>query len=111
MDITLVSHLGSTSSATDASRASMAKGAQPVAKPPAVDVGRVLVEKAVAVSTVEIADAVPAIQEAELPTVMVVRSELNVDDEIGRASCRARVCQYVYISVVAVSLKKKINIE
>src|SRR3546814_18070017 len=27
--------------------------------------------------------------------------------EIGRASCRARVCQYVYISVVAVSLKKK----
>src|SRR3546814_15561209 len=28
--------------------------------------------------------------------------------EIGRASCRERVCQYVYISVVAVSLKKKI---
>src|SRR3546814_19199497 len=27
--------------------------------------------------------------------------------EIGRASCRERVCQYVYISVVAVSLKKK----
>src|SRR3546814_15004816 len=27
--------------------------------------------------------------------------------EIGRASCRARVCQYVSISVVAVSLKKK----
>src|SRR3546814_17160455 len=26
---------------------------------------------------------------------------------IGRASCRARVCQYVYLSVVAVSLKKK----
>src|SRR3546814_15098343 len=26
---------------------------------------------------------------------------------IGRASCRERVCQYVYISVVAVSLKKK----
>src|SRR3546814_21193267 len=25
----------------------------------------------------------------------------------GRASCRDRVCQYVYISVVAVSLKKK----
>src|SRR3546814_14620043 len=24
----------------------------------------------------------------------------------GRASCRERVCQYVYISVVAVSLKK-----
>src|SRR3546814_14690084 len=27
--------------------------------------------------------------------------------EIGRASCRASVCQYVYISGVAVSLKKK----
>src|SRR3546814_13376605 len=27
--------------------------------------------------------------------------------EIGRASCRERVCQYVEISVVAVSLKKK----
>src|SRR3546814_15620321 len=26
--------------------------------------------------------------------------------EIGRASCRERVCQYVYISWVAVSLKK-----
>src|SRR3546814_11993574 len=26
--------------------------------------------------------------------------------EIGRASCRDRVCQYVYISVVAVSLNK-----
>src|SRR3546814_11822460 len=27
--------------------------------------------------------------------------------EIGRASCRERVCQYVWISVVAGSLKKK----
>src|SRR3546814_14659155 len=27
--------------------------------------------------------------------------------EIGRASCRERVCQYVSISVVAVSFKKK----
>src|SRR3546814_18844903 len=27
--------------------------------------------------------------------------------EIGRASCRERVCQYVKISVVAVALKKK----
>src|SRR3546814_19951928 len=27
--------------------------------------------------------------------------------KIGRASCRERVCQYVWISVVAVSLKKK----
>src|SRR3546814_16195976 len=29
--------------------------------------------------------------------------------EIGRASCRERVCQYVSISVVAVSLKTKKN--
>src|SRR3546814_15221147 len=29
--------------------------------------------------------------------------------EIGRASCRERVCQYVSISVVAVSLKKNIH--
>src|SRR3546814_15778714 len=28
-------------------------------------------------------------------------------EQIGRASCRERVCPYVYISVVAVSLKKK----
>src|SRR3546814_18371554 len=30
--------------------------------------------------------------------------------EIGRASCRERVCQYGWISVVAVSIKKKQNI-
>src|SRR3546814_16502925 len=30
--------------------------------------------------------------------------------EIGRESCSERVCQYVCISVVAVSLQKKINI-
>src|SRR3546814_11225734 len=29
------------------------------------------------------------------------------DEQIGRASCRERVCQYVWISVVAVSFKKK----
>src|SRR3546814_20877980 len=33
--------------------------------------------------------------------------ERAVRVEIGRASCRERVCQYVSISVVAVSLKKK----
>src|SRR3546814_20997108 len=32
---------------------------------------------------------------------------VNVPVEIGRASCRERVCQYVVISVVAVSKKKK----
>src|SRR3546814_18685867 len=31
-------------------------------------------------------------------------------DQIGSASCRERVCQYVSISVVAVSLKKKTTI-
>src|SRR3546814_12064705 len=31
--------------------------------------------------------------------------------QIGRESCRERVCQYVSISVVAVSLKKKKNQE
>src|SRR3546814_17947755 len=31
----------------------------------------------------------------------------RVSVKIGRASCRARVCQYVKISVVAVSLKKQ----
>src|SRR3546814_11598992 len=30
-------------------------------------------------------------------------------DKIGRASCRERVCQYVEISVDAVTLKKKTN--
>src|SRR3546814_20766842 len=35
------------------------------------------------------------------------RRHALVGPEIGRASCRERVCQYVSISVVAVSLKKK----
>src|SRR3546814_15481753 len=30
--------------------------------------------------------------------------------QIGRASCRERVCQYVSISVVAVSIKKKLHV-
>src|SRR3546814_14224797 len=36
-------------------------------------------------------------------------SRLTRGREIGRASCRERVCQYVWISVVAVSVKKKKN--
>src|SRR3546814_15500768 len=43
--------------------------------------------------------------------VVRVRAEESlaamIADEIGRASCKERVGQYVYISVVAVSLKKK----
>src|SRR3546814_14063878 len=37
------------------------------------------------------------------------REPATPDDKIGRASCRERVCTYVSISVVAVSLKKKRN--
>src|SRR3546814_11981560 len=37
-------------------------------------------------------------------------AEQALADEIGRESCRGRVCQYVLISVVAVSLKKKLPI-
>src|SRR3546814_14741963 len=33
--------------------------------------------------------------------------EHAADPQIGRASCRERVCQYVLISVVAVSVKHK----
>src|SRR3546814_11663143 len=40
---------------------------------------------------------------------LLVDTDPGVDDalEIGRASCRERVCQYVYHSGVAVNLKKK----
>src|SRR3546814_12649534 len=41
-----------------------------------------------------------------LPALLLLPSRPN---EIGRASCRERVCQYVEISVVAVSLKTKNN--
>src|SRR3546814_11423040 len=40
-----------------------------------------------------------------LAEFQVLRS--NAMSEIGRASCRERVCQYVSISVVAVSLTKQ----
>src|SRR3546814_12852137 len=33
--------------------------------------------------------------------------QLNPTLELGRAACRARVCPYVYVSVVGGSLKKK----
>src|SRR3546814_2760168 len=39
----------------------------------------------------------------------VLENYLPEDRQIGRASCRERVCQDVEISVVAVSLKKKNN--
>src|SRR3546814_18803752 len=37
----------------------------------------------------------------------VLRLGARIEQEIGRASCRGRVCQYVLISGVAGSLKKK----
>src|SRR3546814_11175792 len=36
-----------------------------------------------------------------------VENRNKADDQIGRASCRERVCQYVEIQVVADYLKKK----
>src|SRR3546814_13597466 len=41
------------------------------------------------------------------PATPEVRPALAQCAQIGRASCRERVCPYVSISVVAVSLKKK----
>src|SRR3546814_19238241 len=38
---------------------------------------------------------------------ILTRFSLPPLPEIGRSSCRERVCQYVLISVVAVSFKKK----
>src|SRR3546814_11167714 len=57
-------------------------------------------------------------QRARLPDIVGV-SEQRIgarpdrggqSGQIGSASCRDSVCQYVYISVVAVSLKKQIKI-
>src|SRR3546814_14502577 len=46
--------------------------------------------------------------EAPFPTHEAFMTEIRAGGvEIGRASCRERVCQYVSIPVVAVSLKKK----
>src|SRR3546814_19378478 len=39
--------------------------------------------------------------------VFKVSPRVMIDNKIGRASCRERVCQYGTISVVAVTLKKK----
>src|SRR3546814_15830681 len=35
---------------------------------------------------------------------------MTIRIQIGRASCRERVCQYVLLSVVAVSIKKQNNL-
>ena len=88
MDITLVSHLGSVAPTSDAYRAPVAKGPQPSARPAVEDAGRVLVERAIAVAAVEIAEAVQAVDQAELPLTMKVRSQLNVDDGSRRVFSR-----------------------
>src|SRR3546814_13767839 len=46
-------------------------------------------------------------QPAELREHWLGMKDTHQFFEIGRASCRERVCQYVMISVVAVPLKKK----
>src|SRR3546814_19474433 len=51
-------------------------------------------------------DALSHLGVGDRPDVGVDVREERVE-EIGRASCRERVCQYGWFSVVAVSLKKK----
>src|SRR3546814_20390253 len=36
----------------------------------------------------------------------ILNENIVIEKQIGRASCRDRVCQYVYISLVAVELQK-----
>src|SRR3546814_14805216 len=54
------------------------------------------------------ADAPVFIQSFEVDNLKALHA---LTPEIGRASCRERVCQYVYISVVAVSFKKKTQLQ
>src|SRR3546814_12663690 len=80
-------------------------------------VGRVAVEKNIEAflqithpgSKVVVGDG-PALAglKRKFPVVSFVGA-LHGDEQIGRASCRARVCQYVKTSVDADSLKKKTN--
>src|SRR3546814_14893696 len=51
----------------------------------------------------------PFLQPGHLADIVEQVQRLAHQHEIGRASCRERVCQYVYTSVVAVSLKNKNN--
>src|SRR3546814_18871369 len=54
-----------------------------------------------------VADRLAAGEEAWLDAASVGVPAVEAAHEIGRASCRERVGQYVYVSGVAVSLKKK----
>src|SRR3546814_12950915 len=49
-----------------------------------------------------------AVKDGRLYLIFFSGTKLYHYGQIGRASCRERVCQYVYISVVAVSLKNKL---
>src|SRR3546814_20279897 len=52
-------------------------------------------------------DVAKALQSWKGKTIVDVTNAYGVPLEIGNASCREDVCQYGWISVVAVSLKKK----
>src|SRR3546814_19503232 len=56
-------------------------------------------------------DVITWAQKTYAPEIIIDLATLTgamiISLEIGRASCRERVCQYVEISVVAVSVKKK----
>src|SRR3546814_13235057 len=54
----------------------------------------------------DFADAAPAISAVPQPAQAVRPLPENVS-KIGRATCRERVCQYVYLSVFAVYLHRK----
>src|SRR3546814_16170532 len=51
----------------------------------------------------------PADVEAAIERARRVCDRVLIEEQIGRASWRERVCQYVLISVVDVSLKKKLK--
>src|SRR3546814_11347820 len=57
----------------------------------------------------KIGGLLPRLAELKQIIMPTLRGTALGSAQIGRASCRERVCQYVYISVVALSLKKKKN--
>src|SRR3546814_18996790 len=52
---------------------------------------------------------IPAMKKRGKGSIVFTSSFVGFSNEIGRASCRESVCKYVSISVVAVSLKTKIQ--